>query len=100
MERPRGGRTGSPRTPMSSHQEQNGKILDQFTKQAAPYANLTGTHRGGGASPSSSFIDVLAPNATDLVLDVACGVGRLTLMLAKLAQHVTGIDLTAAMIEQ
>ena len=85
---------------MTSHEMQNEKILDQFTKQAEPYAQLTGIYRGGGASPSSSFIDALAPLATDRVLDVACGVGRLTLMLAKLTQHVTGIDLTAAMIDQ
>jgi ubiquinone/menaquinone biosynthesis C-methylase UbiE len=85
---------------MTSHQVQNAKILDQFTKQAEPYAKLTGIDRGGGASPASSFIDTLAPLPTDCVLDVACGVGRLTLMLAKLTQHVTGIDLTAAMIDQ
>jgi ubiquinone/menaquinone biosynthesis C-methylase UbiE len=85
---------------MTSHQVQNEKILDQFTKQAEPYAKLTGIYRGEGASPSSSFIDALAPLATDCVLDVACGVGRLTLMLAKVTQQVTGIDLTAAMIDQ
>jgi len=85
---------------MTLHQLQNAKILDQFTKQAEPYAKLTGINRGDGASPSSSFIDALAPFATDCVLDVACGVGRLTLMLAKLTRHVTGIDLTAAMIDQ
>jgi ubiquinone/menaquinone biosynthesis C-methylase UbiE len=85
---------------MTSHQMQNEKVLDQFTRQAEPYAKLTGIYRGGAASPTSPFLDGLAPLATDCVLDVACGVGRLTLMLAKLTQHVTGIDLTAAMIDQ
>jgi len=82
---------------MSSHQLQNAKVLDQFTKQAEPYARLTAGGRGAASSP---FMDAVNPSATDRVLDVACGVGRLTLMLARLAQHVTGIDLTAAMIDQ
>jgi ubiquinone/menaquinone biosynthesis C-methylase UbiE len=81
---------------MTSHQLQNEKILDQFTKQAESYAKLTAM---GRASPSP-FMAAVAPLATDRVLDVACGAGRFTLMLAKLTQHVTGIDLTAAMIDQ
>jgi ubiquinone/menaquinone biosynthesis C-methylase UbiE len=81
---------------MTSHQVQNEKILDQFTKQADPYAKLTASR---GASPSP-FMEAIAPLATDRVLDVACGAGRLTLMLAKLTRHVTGIDLTAAMLDQ
>jgi ubiquinone/menaquinone biosynthesis C-methylase UbiE len=80
---------------MTRHHAQNEKVLDQFTKQAEPYAKLTAVARG--APP---FLDAIAPSGTDRTLDVACGVGRLTLMLAKLTQHVTGIDLTAAMIDQ
>jgi ubiquinone/menaquinone biosynthesis C-methylase UbiE len=82
---------------MTEHQAQNEQILDQFTKQAKPYATLTAIGRGAAPSP---FLDAITPLPTDHVLDVACGVGRLTLMLAKLTHHVTGIDLTAAMIEQ
>jgi SAM-dependent methyltransferase len=80
---------------MTRHHAQNERVLDQFTKQAEPYAKLTAV--GRGAPP---FLDAIAPSGTERTLDVACGVGRLTLMLAKLTQHVTGIDLTAAMIEQ
>jgi ubiquinone/menaquinone biosynthesis C-methylase UbiE len=36
----------------------------------------------------------------DTVLDVACGPGLVACTLAEVAQHVTGIDLTPAMIEQ
>lgn len=36
----------------------------------------------------------------DTVLDVACGPGLVACALAKRARHVTGIDLTPAMIEQ
>lgn len=82
---------------MTGHDAQNEKVLDQFTRQAESYAKLTAV--GSGASPSP-FLNAIAPLATDRTLDVACGVGRLTLTLAKLTQHVTGIDLTAAMIDQ
>jgi ubiquinone/menaquinone biosynthesis C-methylase UbiE len=82
---------------MTRHQAQNEKVLDQFTKQAESYAKLTALSRGASASP---FLDAIGPLGTDRVLDVACGNGRLTLMLAKLTHHVTGIDLTAAMIDQ
>jgi ubiquinone/menaquinone biosynthesis C-methylase UbiE len=82
---------------MTRHQAQNEKVLDQFTQQAESYAKLTARSRGASPSP---FLDALGPLATDRVLDVACGNGRLTLMLAKLTHHVIGIDLTAAMIEQ
>src|SRR5207244_6303439 len=36
----------------------------------------------------------------DTVLDVACGPGLMACAFAKLARHITGIDLTPAMIEQ
>ena len=38
--------------------------------------------------------------AADEVLDMGCGTGRFTLPLAKLAKKVTGLDASAAMIEQ
>ena len=82
---------------MTRHTDQNEKILDQFTRQAESYAKLTASARGVSASP---FFDAIGPLETDRVLDVACGAGRLTISLAKLTQHVTGIDLTAAMIDK
>src|SRR5580704_11887678 len=36
----------------------------------------------------------------DIVLDVACGPGLMACAFAKVARHVTGIDLTPAMIDQ
>jgi ubiquinone/menaquinone biosynthesis C-methylase UbiE len=82
---------------MTRHKDQNEKILDQFTKQAESYAKFTASARGAFSTP---FLDAIRPLETDRVLDVACGVGRLTIALAKLTQHVTGIDLTAAMIDK
>jgi ubiquinone/menaquinone biosynthesis C-methylase UbiE len=82
---------------MNKHRAQNERVLDQFTQQAESYAKLTGISRGATPSP---FLDAIRPSATDRALDVACGAGRFTLMLARLAHHVTGIDLTAAMLDQ
>jgi SAM-dependent methyltransferase len=36
----------------------------------------------------------------DVVLDIGCGVGRLTRVLAELASHVHAIDVSAAMLDQ
>jgi ubiquinone/menaquinone biosynthesis C-methylase UbiE len=84
---------------MARHEAQNEAILDQFTKQAAPYAKLTASLAGSGRGESALF-EALRPLPTDTVLDVACGTGSLSLALARLTRHVTGIDLTAAMIDQ
>ena len=83
---------------MTRHKAQNEKVLDQFTKQAESYAKLTAS-ASGGRSPTP-FLDAISPLETDRVLDVACGAGRLTISLAKLTHRVTGIDLTAAMIDK
>jgi len=45
-------------------------------------------------------IDLAQIGPADTVLDVACGPGLLACRLAEVARHVTGVDLTPAMIEQ
>jgi SAM-dependent methyltransferase len=77
--------------------EQRRRILDQFTRQAVPFARL----------PAHSTEDALrivleasGLGASDTVLDVACGPGLTACAFAGVARHVTGIDLTPAMIEQ
>jgi ubiquinone/menaquinone biosynthesis C-methylase UbiE len=68
-------------------------IVDQFTKQAVPFSRM----------PDHSPELILATTGvgpTDTVLDVACGPGVLACAFARVAHHVTGIDLTPAMIEQ
>jgi ubiquinone/menaquinone biosynthesis C-methylase UbiE len=83
---------------MTQHEAQNEKILDQFTRQAESYAKLTESRASG--SSSTPFFDAISPLETDCVLDVACGTGRISVALAKRTRHVTGIDLTEAMITQ
>ena len=68
-------------------------ILDQFTKQAVPFSQMQ------GHSPEL-ILAVSEVRPEDNVLDVACGPGLMACTFAKAARHVTGIDLTPAMIEQ
>jgi SAM-dependent methyltransferase len=68
-------------------------IVDQFTRQAVPFSLM----------PSHSPELILAASevcAEDNVLDVACGPGLMACEFAAVARHVTGIDLTPAMIER
>ena len=68
-------------------------ILDQFTKQAVPFSQMQ------NHSPEL-LLAVSKVGPEDNVLDVACGPGLMACAFAKVARHVTGIDLTPAMIEQ
>lgn len=79
---------------MSTHSD---RILDQFTRQAAPFS----------AAPAIRNEDALArlvrlaeAGPEDTVLDVACGPGLLAGAFASFVRHVTGVDVTPAMLEQ
>jgi SAM-dependent methyltransferase len=79
---------------MSAHDQ---RIVSQFTRWAKPFAELP-IH--AEASALARTIAACAP-APDLdMLDVACGPGILACALADHARHVTGIDITPAMIDQ
>jgi ubiquinone/menaquinone biosynthesis C-methylase UbiE len=68
-------------------------ILDQFTRQAVPFSQMR------DHSPEL-ILAAAEVRADDTVLDVACGPGLLACAFAEVARHVTGIDLTPAMIER
>ena len=75
----------------------NESIISQFTKQAIPFTQLSEHSNQYGLE----LIDELAkPQRDDTVLDVACGPGIVACELANFVSHVTGIDITPAMIEQ
>ncbi len=78
-------------------EEQRRLILDQFTKQAVPFAEMP-AH--SNEESLRLLIDLARVGPDDDVLDVACGPGLVACPLAAVARHVTGIDLTPAMIEQ
>lgn len=71
------------------------EILDQFTKQALLFQN---SHRSA-ESALAAAVAVSGVTPADTVLDVACGPGVLACAFAKVARHVTGIDITPAMLE-
>jgi ubiquinone/menaquinone biosynthesis C-methylase UbiE len=77
--------------------EQRKRVVDQFTRQAAPFREMS-AHSDEGAF--RIVLNASEVRSTDTVLDVACGPGLTSCKLAEVAKHVTGIDLTPAMIEQ
>src|SRR5215470_14001333 len=77
--------------------EQRRLILDQFTRQAVPFAEMP-AH--SNEESVRLLIDLARIGPEDHVLDVACGPGLVACPLAEVARHVTGLDLTPAMIEQ
>jgi ubiquinone/menaquinone biosynthesis C-methylase UbiE len=72
-------------------------ILDQFTRQAVPFSEI---HARDDAEVHRLLIDTAGIGPDDEVLDVACGPGLVACAVAKVGRHVTGIDLTPAMIDQ
>lgn len=82
---------------MSTNPEQNARVLDQFKKQAASYADLINRSKD---TSLSAFLDAVKPVLADRMLDVGCGTGRFAVTIAPLVAHVVGADLTPAMLEQ
>jgi ubiquinone/menaquinone biosynthesis C-methylase UbiE len=70
-------------------------IIDQFSKQAPYFVKLP-----GHIEATQLLIEMAGIDASANVLDLACGAGAVACSAAKAAKHVTGIDLTPAMIEQ
>jgi SAM-dependent methyltransferase len=71
--------------------------IDQFTRQAVPFSQSRG-HTN--ESSLRLLIGLAELSGEDMALDVACGAGVVACAFAEVAKHVTGIDLTPAMIEQ
>lgn len=79
---------------MSDHRK---ITIDQFTRQAVPFS------RSSGHSNEESLrllVEMAELSSEDTVLDVACGTGMVACAFAEIARHVSGIDLTSAMLEQ
>jgi ubiquinone/menaquinone biosynthesis C-methylase UbiE len=77
--------------------KQRQSIVDQFTRQAVPFAEM---HARDDTEIHRLLIEAAEIGSEDEVLDVACGPGLVACEVAKAARHVTGVDLTRAMIEQ
>jgi SAM-dependent methyltransferase len=70
-------------------------VVDQFTRQAASFARLPSHEEA-----TQLLLDMAGAGAASRMLDVACGPGMVACAAAARALHVTGIDLTPAMIGQ
>ena len=75
--------------------EHDAEIIDQFSKQAIPFTQLP-----GHMDSIQMLIEFSQVTENDTVLDIACGPGMVTCEFAKVASHVTGIDITEKMIQE
>jgi ubiquinone/menaquinone biosynthesis C-methylase UbiE len=84
---------------MTTDQEtgQRARILEQFSRLAPQYAALRSEMHEDAMRRVLTATQV---TQNDSVLDVACGTGQLALAFTAVANHVTGIDATPAMIER
>ncbi len=76
-------------------QKHQAKIVDQFSRQAIPFAQVPGHF-----DAMQILIKLSDVSPDDSLLDVACGPGMVACEFARYAKQVTGIDITPAMIEQ
>src|SRR5919204_3781228 len=72
-------------------------ILDQFTRQAVPFATAPSIK---DEAALKLVVEFSAAGPDDTVLDVACGPGIIVCAFAKVVKHATGLDLTPAMLER
>jgi len=79
---------------VADHREQ---ILDQFTRQAVPFATAAGINNEEALRLMVTFVGA---GPEDTVLDVACGPGLVVCAFARVVRHATGIDLTPAMLDR
>lgn len=71
------------------------EIVDQFSRQAIPFSKIPGHY-----DAMQILVELAQVRSDDNVLDVACGPGLVACEFAPRVEHVTGIDITPAMIEQ
>src|SRR5947209_4977782 len=82
---------------MDPTEKQRRLIVEQFTQQAVPFSQMP-AH--SNEESNRLLLELAAIGPADTVLDVACGPGLIACRLAEVARHVTGIDLTPAMIAE
>jgi len=70
-------------------------IVDQFTRQAIPFSSAKPI---ADQQALQLLLDISDAQPDDTVLDVACGGGNVGCAFAARVRHVTGIDMTPAML--
>jgi SAM-dependent methyltransferase len=79
---------------VTTHRE---RILDQFSRQALPFSNAPGIK---DEQALERLVAASGAGPDDRVLDVACGPGLVVAAFARVVSHVTGIDVTPAMLKR
>lgn len=79
---------------MATHHD---RILDQFTRQAVPFAEAQAIR---DQEVLDRIVKLAEAGFDHTSLDVACGPGLLACAFARVVRHAVGIDLTPAMLEQ
>jgi len=82
---------------LSVSYDHNKLIIDQFTKQAIPFTKKAARYI---EETFEKILSVVNIDHSDVILDVACGSGLISIEFAKISSQVTGIDITPAMIQQ
>ena len=77
---------------MGTHRD---RIVDQFTRQAVPFSTAPGIK---DERALALLVTESEAGPDDTVLDVACGPGLVAAAFARVTRHVTGIDVTPAML--
>jgi ubiquinone/menaquinone biosynthesis C-methylase UbiE len=83
---------------MPDRDDHDAVTIDQFTRQAEPFASLHTVRSDADILRLIREAARVGPGSK--VLDVACGPGLVALQLAETAGHVTGLDLTPAMLDK
>lgn len=78
-----------------SHRDQ---IHDQFSRQAELFAKKSPELHN--EAQIALLVDAAEPKPSDVTLDIACGPGTVAVAFARRVKHVTGLDTTAAMLDQ
>jgi ubiquinone/menaquinone biosynthesis C-methylase UbiE len=82
---------------MMAADDHHAAILDQFTRQAVPFATSPAIQ---DEQALSLIIAFSGAGPDDSVLDVACGPGIVVCAFARTVRHATGIDVTPAMLDR
>jgi len=83
--------------PTSKPSEHRDEILDQFTRQATPFATAPGIR---DEAALKLIVEASGAGPDDTVLDVACGPGLVVAAFGRVVRHATGIDITPAMLDR
>lgn len=80
-----------------SYHHHNELIIDQFTRQAIPFTEKAAHYI---KETFENLLSIVKVNGNDVILDVACGPGLISIEFAKISKQVTGVDITPTMIQQ